>query len=337
MFLKKTYIIAEVGINHNGNFDNAKKLILAAKKCGASAVKFQIYIPEEVVTNELKMATYQKKNLRSKKLKMIDMIKKYELSQLQHKKLFLFAKKNKIDFISSAFDLNSLEFLIRDLNLKIIKIPSGEITNYPYLKIIAKTKKKVILSTGMSNIKEIKQAVKVLTSEKLPRKNLYILHCNTAYPTPYKDVNLNVINQLKKDLKLPIGYSDHSLGVEVSVAAVSLGAIIIEKHFTLNKNWEGPDQKSSLDIKEFENLVKSIRNIEESLGSKIKKITKSEKKNLFYARKSIVAKKNILKGEKYSNENLTIKRPAGGLSPMIWKKLLNKKAKFNFNKNDKIR
>ena len=170
---------------------------------------------------------------------MIDMIKKYELSQSQHKKLFLFAKKNKIDFISSAFDLNSLEFLIRDLNLKIIKIPSGEITNYPYLKRISKTKKKVILSTGMSNIKEIKQAVKVLTSEKLPRKNLYILHCNTAYPTPYEDVNLNVINQLKKDLKLPVGYSDHSLGIEVSVAAVSLGAIIIEKHFTLNKNWEG--------------------------------------------------------------------------------------------------
>ena len=218
MFLKRTYIIAEVGINHNGNFDNAKKLILAAKKCGASAVKFQIYIPEEVVTNELKMATYQKKNLRSKKLKMIDMIKKYELSQSQHKKLFLFAKKNKIDFISSAFDLNSLEFLIRDLNLKIIKIPSGEITNYPYLKRISKTKKKVILSTGMSNIKEIKQEVKVLTSEKLPRKNLYILHCNTAYPTPYEDVNLNVINQ-QKDLKLPI-YSDHSLGIEVSVAAV---------------------------------------------------------------------------------------------------------------------
>ena len=227
------------------------------------------------------MATYQKKNLRSKKLKMIDMIKKYELSQSQHKKLFLFAKKNKIDFISSAFDLNSLEFLIIDLNLKIIKVPSGEITNYPYLKRISKTKKKVILSTGMSNIKEIKQAVKVLTSEKLPRKNLYILHCNTAYPTPYEDVNLNVINQLKKDLKLPVGYSDHSLGIEVSVAAVSLGAIIIEKHFTLNKNWEGPDQKSSLDIKEFENLVKSIRNIEDSLGSKIKKITKSEKKNLF--------------------------------------------------------
>ncbi len=337
MFLKKTYIIAEAGINHNGNFDKAKKLIFAAKKTGADAIKFQIFKPEDVVTNDLKMASYQIANLKTKKLKMLEMIKKYELSQSQHKKLYLIAKKNKIDFISSAFDLDSLEFLIKDLNLKIIKIPSGEITNYPYLKRISKTKKKVILSTGMSNIKEIKQAVKILTSEKLPKKNLFILHCNTAYPTPYEDVNLRAINQLKRDLKLTVGYSDHTLGVEVSVAAVSLGAAVIEKHFTLNKNWKGPDQKSSLDQGEFENLVTSIRNIEKSFGSKIKKITNSEKKNIYFARKSIVAKKNIFKGEVYSYNNLTTKRPAGGLSPMLWKKFLFKKAKFNFRKNEKIR
>ena len=189
----------------------------------------------------------------------------------------------------------------------------------------------------MSNIKEIKQAIKILTSEKLPRKNLFVLHCNTAYPTPYEDVNLRAINQLKKDLKLPIGYSDHSLGIEVSVAAVSLGAVIIEKHFTLNKNWEGPDQKSSLDLQEFKNLVKSVRNIEKSLGLKTKIITNSEKKNIYFARKSIVAKKNISIGEKYSIDNLTTKRPAGGLSPMLWEKILLKKSKFNFKKNEKIK
>ncbi len=336
MYLKRTYIIAEAGINHNGNFLIAKKFIRSAKDCGADAIKFQSFIPEEVVTKNLNLANYQKKNLKNKKIKMLDMIRRYSLSKNEQIKLFQYANKIKIDFISSAFDLDSLEFLINKLKLKIIKIPSGEITNYPYLKKIASTKRKIILSTGMSNLKEIKLALKVLQSNGLQRKNITILHCNTAYPTPFSDVNLNVIKEIKKQLNLKVGYSDHTLGSEVSIAAVALGAEVIEKHFTLNKSWYGPDQKSSLNEIELKNMITGIRNIEKAMGISVKKITKSERKNISFARKSIVAKKNILKGEKFSKNNLTVKRPGNGISPMSWMKFINKKSKKNFKTDDQI-
>ena len=340
MFLnkkKQTYIIAEAGINHKGSLKIAKKFIAVAKKCGADAVKFQSFISEEVVTKNLDLAKYQKKNLKNKKIKMIEMIKKFELSKEDQKILYNFAKKIKIDFISSAFDLISLDFLINDLDLKILKIPSGEITNFPYLKKISNTKKNIILSTGMSSFKEIQKAIHILTSNNLKKNKITLLHCNTAYPTPFKNVNLNVLKVIKKKFKTNFGYSDHTLGEEVSIAAVALGATVIEKHFTLNKNWEGPDQKASLNPEELKKLISSIRNINESMGTFIKTVTASESKNVIFARKSIVARKSIKKGEKFSLINLTVKRPGDGISPMNWNKFINKKSKFNYKKDDKIK
>ena len=334
---KKTYIIAEAGINHKGNFKIAKKFILAAKRCGADAIKFQSYISEEVVKKKIKLKKYQKIKKKNKKIKMINLIKKYELDQSKQKKLFYFAKKNKIDFLSSAFDLYSLDFLIKVLKLKILKIPSGEITNFPYLKKIAKTKKNVILSTGMSNFLEIENALKVLTSYGLKKNKIILLHCNTAYPTPFKNVNLNVLKKIKNKFKTDIGYSDHTLGIEVSIAAAALGARVIEKHFTLNKTWDGPDQKASLDTKELETMIKSIRNIDIAKGNSTKVITTSEKQNVFFARKSIVAKTDIVKGERFSQKNLTVKRPGNGISPMRWNYVIHKKSKFNFKKDDQIK
>ena len=336
MDLKKTYIIAEAGINHNGNFNTAKKLITEAKLSGANAIKFQTFLPDAVATKALGMASYQKRNLK-KKIKMVDMIKNYALSLKYQKKFYKFEKKKKIDFISSAFDLESLDFLINDLKLKILKIPSGEITNYPYLKRLSKINKKIILSTGMSNMNEIKQALKVLLSGKLKRKNISILHCNTDYPTPMKDVNLNAILSMKRDLKLNIGYSDHTIGTEVSIAAVCLGAKIIEKHITLNKLDKGPDHKSSLSINELKSLISAIRNIEKSFGSDIKKVSPSEKKNIKFARKVLVAKKFIKKGEKFSISNITTKRAGKGLSPMNWNKYISKKSTKNFREDEKIK
>ena len=338
MYLKdQTYIIAEAGINHNGSYMIAKKLIHAAKKCGANAIKFQSFIPEKVVIKKLKLAKYQKKNLGTKSKSMLEMIKKLELSQKDHFKLLKIAKKNKIDFISSAFDLDSLDFLIKKLKLKILKIPSGEINNFQYLKRISKTKKKVILSTGMSNINEINQALKILTSNGLSKNNIIILHCNTAYPTPYKDINLYVLNEFKRRFKKRFGLSDHSLGIEVPIAAAALDAKVIEKHFTLNKRFKGPDHRASLEPVEFKQMVTSIRNIDTAKGVRVKKITPSEKQNIFFARKSIVAKIPIKKGQKFSNKNLTVKRPGTGMSPMLWPKVINKIAKKNYIKDEQIR
>tara|TARA_B100001741_G_scaffold290517_1_gene270060 strand:+ start:133 stop:1146 length:1014 start_codon:yes stop_codon:yes gene_type:complete len=337
MYLKdQTYIIAEAGINHNGSFMIAKKLIYAAKKCGADAIKFQSFNPDKVVTKKLKLANYQKKNLGSKSKSMLEMIKKLKLTQKDHFKLLKIAKKNKIDFISSAFDLESLDFLIKKLKLKILKIPSGEINNFQYLKRISKTKKKIILSTGMSNINEINQALKILTSNGLNRSNIVILHCNTAYPTPYKDINLYVLNEFKRRFKKRFGLSDHSLGIEVPIAAAALDAKVIEKHFTLNKKFKGPDHKASLEPVEFKQMVKSIRNIDAAKGTRVKKITSSEKQNIFFSRKSIVAKIPIKKGQKFSQKNLTVKRPGTGMSPMLWPKIINKKAKRNYRQDEQI-
>ena len=328
---KKILIIAEAGVNHNGNLNYAKKLALNAKKAGADIIKFQTYNTSKLVTKDAKLAIYQKKNTNNRFSSQFNLLKKYELSKKQFINLKLFCDKIGIEFLSSPFDLESLDFLIK-LKVKKIKIPSGEITNYQLLNEIKKSKKPVILSTGMSTVKEIQDAVKILGKKKLT-----LLHCNSSYPTPPKDVNLNSIIYLAKKFKLPIGYSDHTLGFEVSLAAATLGSVVIEKHFTLNKHHKGPDHLVSLEAKEFQNMITYIRNIEKSLGNKNKTVTKSERGNIKIVRKSIVAKYQIKKGQKFTLNNLTAKRPGVGISPMKIKKILGKKSKKDYSENEIIK
>jgi N,N'-diacetyllegionaminate synthase len=332
-----TYIIAEVGINHNGNLNLAKKLILAAKNSGANAVKFQSFLPEEVVIKKLDLAPYQKKNLK-KNFSMFDMISKYQLTYLQQKELFFFCKKKKIQFLSSPFDLDSAKFLLKELKLKIIKIPSGEITNYPILNYLSYFSIKIILSTGMATLEEIKSAIKVLCqNNNIKKKDITVLHCNTSYPTNIDDVNLNAMIYLNSVLKTNIGYSDHTNTILSALVAASLGATIIEKHLTINRYLSGPDHKASILPSEFKILVENIKKVKIILGDFKKKVTKSEKENIFFARKSIVAKININKGDLFSENNLTSKRPFLGLSPMLWTKIIGKKSNFFFKKDDYIK
>ena len=330
----KTTIIAEAGVNHNGKLATAKKLIKKAAEAGADYVKFQVYITENLVTKKAKKAKYQKINSK-KKENQFEMLKKFELSMKQFKILKKVCNAHKIKFLSSSFDIESAKNILR-LGINILKIPSGEITNLPYLKFIGGLKKKIILSTGMSSYEEIADAIKILTKKGTKKKNITILHCNSEYPTPYKDVNLAAMQNIKKKFGTEIGLSDHSLGIEVPIAAVALGANVIEKHFTLNKNSPGPDHKTSINFLELKRMIKSIRNIEKSLGDGVKKVSSSEKKNIIIVRKSIVAKTNIAKGEIFSYENLTTKRPGNGLSPMKIDNIIGKKAKKNFFKDQQI-
>ena len=330
----KTTIIAEAGVNHNGKLATAKKLIKKAAEAGADYVKFQVYITENLVTKKAKKAKYQKINSK-KKENQFEMLKKFELSMKQFKILKKVCNAHKIKFLSSSCDIESTKNILR-LGINIFKIPSGEITNLPYLKFIGGLKKKIILSTGMSSYEEIADAIKILTKKGTKKKNITILHCNSEYPTPYKDVNLAAMQNIKKKFGTEIGLSDHSLGIEVPVAAVALGANVIEKHFTLNKNSPGPDHKTSINFLELKRMIKSIRNIEKSLGDGVKKVSSSEKKNINIVRKSIVAKTNIAKGEIFSYENLTTKRPGNGLSPMKIDNIIGKKAKKNFFKDQQI-
>jgi N,N'-diacetyllegionaminate synthase len=330
----KTIIIAEAGVNHNGKLENAKKLIKKAAEAGADYVKFQIYKTENLVTKKARKAKYQKINSK-KEENQFEMLKKFELNVKHFKILKKICKAKKIKFLSSSFDIESTKNLLK-LGTNIFKIPSGEITNLPYLKFIGGLKKKVILSTGMSSYKEILNAVKILTRKGTKKKNITILHCNSEYPTPYKDVNLSAMRNIQKKFGTTVGLSDHSLGTEVPIAAVALGAKVIEKHFTLNKNSPGPDHKSSVNFIELKKMIKSIRNIEKSLGDGIKKVSKSERKNIVIIRKSIVAKVNITKGERFSYKNLTTKRPGNGLSPMKIENIIGKKAKKNFFKDQQI-
>jgi len=272
----KVKIIAEAGINHNGNLKKAFRMIDIANSCGANSIKFQIFNAEEVVTPSGKMADYASRNMKSNK-KQLDIIKKYQLTENDHLKIKNYCEKKGIEYLCSAFDNSSLNFL-KKIKLKIFKVPSGEITNYPYLNLLGSFKKKVILSTGMSNVKEIKKAILILTNAGTKKNDISILHCNTDYPTQPKDLNLLAIKKLKKIFKCQIGLSDHSLGVEASVAAVALGAKVIEKHFTLSRKMKGPDHLASLEPRELSNLVKSIRHIELALGKNKKFATKSEKK-----------------------------------------------------------
>jgi N,N'-diacetyllegionaminate synthase len=327
--MQRTLIIAEAGVNHNGNIGLAKQLINIAAEAGADYVKFQTFKTDKMVTKTASRATYQDANTRDKD-SQFDMLKKLEISEDMHLELIYHCESKNIKFLSTAFDLESLAFL-KSLGLQLAKIPSGEITNLPYLRAMAKLFPEIILSTGMANMDEIKAAFRVLIENGTKQENITILHCNTEYPTPMSDVNLKAMLHIKKDLGVEIGYSDHTLGIEVPIAAVALGAKVIEKHFTLDRNLPGPDHKASLEPEELKAMVTSIRNIELAIsGSGIKEPSTSETKNKPIARKSIVASQNIKKGEIFSEENLAIKRPGTGISPMLWNEVLGKPAHKNY-------
>jgi N,N'-diacetyllegionaminate synthase len=326
------FIIAEAGVNHNGSIELAYKLIDAAIESGANAVKFQTFQTENFVIRDTEKAEYQKQNDNSNE-SQFDMLKKLELSVDDHKNLIDHCNIKGITFLSSPFDIESIN-LLTELNLKIFKIPSGEITNLPYLRHIGSFNKEVILSTGMSNLKEIGEALKILINAGTSKEKITVLHANTMYPTPMKDVNLMAMQTIRDKFDVSVGYSDHTLGIEVDIAAVALGATVIEKHFTLDKKMDGPDHVASLDASELKSMVAAIRNIELALGSKVKDLTDSEKPNIERARKSIVAKTKIKKSEVFSNENLTTKRPGSGISPMKWDSIIGKFAKRDYNLDD---
>ncbi len=329
----KVFVIAEAGVNHNGSIKIAKKLIDVASNAGADAVKFQTFKAKNLATKNSKKASYQK-NINSKE-NQFDMLKRLELNKKMHLQLIKHCKKKNIKFLSSPFDHESIEMLHK-LGLDIIKIPSGEITNLPYLKHIGKLKKKIILSTGMANILEIKNALNILYKSGTKKKNITVLHANTEYPTPMEDVNLRAMLTIGKKFNINIGYSDHTLGIEVSLAAVALGASCIEKHFTLDCNMEGPDHKASLEPGQLKTMIRAIRNVEKALGSSIKKLSKSEKKNLNIVRKSIVAISKIKKNEILNENNIAVKRPGGGISPMKWDEVLGTNAIKDYDEDEKI-
>lgn len=328
-------IIAEAGVNHNGDLNLAKKLIEAASDAKADYVKFQTFKAENVVTVFAQKAEYQKQNMNSESNSQIEMIKKYELNEDAHKQLIEHSKKHQIKFLSTAFDLDSIE-LLNSFKLDYWKIPSGEITNLPYLRKIGALKQNIILSTGMCSLADIESALNILVKAGALREKITVLHCNTQYPTPFNDVNLNAISTIKQAFKVNVGYSDHTIGIEIPIAAVALGATVIEKHFTLDKTMEGPDHKASLEPNELKQMISAIRNIEVALGDGIKQITKSESANISVARKSIVAATEIREGEIFNSLNLTIKRPGNGISPLEWDQIIGKKASKNYLKDELI-
>lgn len=331
----KTFVIAEAGVNHDGSLKKALKLIDAAVKAGADAIKFQTFKAENIVTKFSPKAKYQKNKL-LKNESQFQMLKKLEFTKDMHLKCLKYCKKKKIIFMSSAFDEDSLKFL-KKINMKFFKVPSGEIINIPYLELLGTFNKKVILSTGMSNIFEINKAIKTLLQNGTSKNNITLMQCTSSYPAPFEELNLKVISSLKKKFKLRVGFSDHSLGSIASIVAVSIGAKVIEKHITLNKKLSGPDHKASLNPSEFKIMIDHIRTVEKILGSEIKHITTSEKKNINIVRKSIVASRFIKQNEKFTIENITCKRPGTGISPFFFKKLLGKKSVKNFNTDDLIK
>jgi len=331
--MNKVLIIAEAGVNHNGNFKLAKKLISAAKKVGADVIKFQIFKADRLASKNTPNAEYQKK---TKFKNQFEMLKKLELSDNDFIKLSKFSKRIKIEFSASFFNENDLN-VVHKLGMKRVKIPSGEITNYSLLKKIGSINKKIILSTGMSNLKEINQSINLLIKFGAKRKKITILHCNTEYPTPLKDVNLRAINILRKTFKTQIGYSDHTISIETPIAAVALGAKVIEKHFTLSKELQGPDHKSSLTPTEFKKMTLSIRNTEKLLGHEKKFVSQSEMKNILKCRQYLVASKDIKKNDAFGFHNTSLKRTgSGGISPMEIPRLFKKRAKKKYKKDDKI-
>ena len=329
------FIIAEAGVNHNGSIEIAKKLIDAASNAGADAVKFQTFKTAKLVSHDAKKAAYQQENMQDEDTSQFTMLKKLELDVETHKELIEYCKFKNILFLSTPFDLESIE-LLDNLELEIFKIPSGEITNLPYLRAIAKLGKAVILSTGMATMKEVREAFDVLVQNGTKKENITILHANTMYPTPMEDVNLRAMLSIQKELDVAVGYSDHTLGIEVPIAAVAMGASVIEKHFTLSRDMQGPDHKASLEPNELKSMVTSIRNIEKAFGSSEKKPSPSETPNIIIARKSIVASRTIAKGEIFNEENLTTKRPAKGINPMLWDQIIGKTASKAYEADDII-
>ncbi len=327
--MNKVIIIAEAGVNHNGSLEMAKQLVDAAKEAGADYVKFQTFKSEKLVSKVAKQAEYQQKNIGKPGGSQLDMLKKLELSQEDHKELISYCNEKGIRFLSTAFDMDSIEFL-HSLKLGLWKIPSGEVTNYPYLRKIGQYHEPVILSTGMCEMSDIESAIEILIKNGLSIDQIAVLHCNTEYPTPFKDVNLKAMSAIGDKFGVQIGYSDHTEGIEVPIAAVALGATVIEKHFTLDKKMEGPDHKASLEPDELKAMISAIRNIEQALGTGQKSISESERKNMEAARKSIVAACPIKKGELFTEENLTIKRPGNGISPMRWDEVIGLTAKRDF-------
>ncbi|WP_373036568.1 N-acetylneuraminate synthase [Sulfurimonas sp.] len=328
------FIIAEAGVNHNGSIELAKKLIDAASESGADAVKFQTFKTQNLVSKDAKKAAYQKETTNAQE-SQFEMIKKLELDADTHRELIDYCKAKEIMFLSTPFDLESVD-LLSGLGLEIFKIPSGEITNLPYLRKIGALNKQIILSTGMSDMSEIKDALDVLVGAGTNKDKITVVHANTMYPTPMEDVNLRAMLSIGDSFDVAFGYSDHTLGIEVDIAAVAMGASVIEKHFTLDKNMEGPDHKASLEPSELNAMVKAIRNIELALGDDIKKPSKSEIPNMEVARKSIVASKKIAKGELLTQDNLSVKRPGNGISPMRWDEVVGTVASKNYKEDELI-
>lgn len=334
--MKNVLIIAEAGVNHNGSLENAFKLVDTAVAAGVDYIKFQTFKAENLVSKSAKKADYQVENTNNKEESQFDMLKKLELSHEHHEKLIEYCNEKNIKFFSTAFDMDSLSYL-KEIGLQLVKIPSGEITNLPYLRRAAQLFPKVIISTGMSTLSDIEKALQVFLDAGTSKDNITILHCNTEYPTPYEDVNLKAMLHIQKEFGTAIGYSDHTLGIEVPIAAVALGASVIEKHFTLDKTMEGPDHKASLEPSELKAMVTSIRNITQAIsGNGLKEPSKSEMKNMDIARKSIIAAQPIKKGDNFTEHNLTVKRPGSGISPMEWDNLIGKTASKDFEIDDLI-
>lgn len=335
--MKHTLIIAEAGVNHNGSIEIAKQLVDKAVEVGVDYIKFQTFKAANLVTKSACQAEYQKKNIGGSDDSQYNMLKKLELSPDDHEILLNYCRERNIKFFSTAFDFDSIEYL-HSLGLGLWKIPSGEVTNYPYLKRIAAYNEKTILSTGMCDMADVRVAVDALYKNGLSKENLILLHCNTEYPTPFEDVNLKAMDALRKEFGVEVGYSDHTRGIEVPIAAVALGATVIEKHFTLDKNLEGPDHKASLEPDELKAMVCAIRNIEKAIaGDGTKHVSESESKNIAIARKSIIAACDIKKGEMLSENNLTVKRPGTGISPMRWEEVIGTKAICDFEEDELIR
>lgn len=333
---KRTLIIAEAGVNHNGSLELAKRLVDKAVEAGVDYIKFQTFNASKLVTKAAKQAEYQQKNIGKKGDSQYQMLKKLEFTPSQYNELVDYCNLRGIKFFSTAFDFDSIEYL-HSLNLGLWKIPSGEVTNYPFLKRVAVYNEPTILSTGMCDMVDVRSAVDALYKNGLSKENLILLHCNTEYPTPFEDVNLKAMDAIRKEFDVEVGYSDHTKGIEVPIAAVALGATVIEKHFTLDRNMEGPDHKASLEPDELKAMVSAIRNIEKAVGGDgTKHVSESEKKNIAIARKSIVAACDIKAGEVFTEQNLTVKRPGNGISPMRWEEVVGTKAKRDFSEDDLI-
>ena len=330
--MSKIYIIAEAGVNHNGDINIANRLVDAAVDAGADAVKFQTFKAQNLVCKNAGKAAYQLETTEQAETQY-EMLKKLELTEKMHEELVPYCRERGIEFLSTPFDVESVDLLLQ-YEIPLIKIPSGEITNYPYLKKIGKTGKKVILSTGMSTLDEVRDAVQILKNEGTDK--IILLHCNTEYPTPMCDVNLLAMKTLQEELGLPVGYSDHTKGIEIPIAAAALGACVIEKHFTLDRTMEGPDHKASLEPHELRAMVCAIHNIEQAMGDGVKRPSASERRNIGIVRKSIVAKRDISEGEILSEENITTKRPGTGISPMMWEKVIGQRARKNYKADEMI-